>query len=159
MLTARYEDHSDRVIEMLNRKLAAAINVAAESLAEAYRVRLQKFQAPPHSGQGEIPHRYLGHRTGGWGPVFGEGEINNRPESGFASVQTDYLATYIEGGADDVFGIVNGYVGFLPSHVAFREQNYLLNWDRNGHPWVDEIYGTAKPEMAIAAKAAFEGTN
>ena len=159
MLTARFEDHSDRVIEMLNRKLAAAIGVAAENLAEAYRVRLQKFQAPPHSNIGEIPHRYLGHRPGGWGPVFGEGEINNRPESGFSSIQDDYLATYIEGGADDVFGIVNGYVGFLPSHVTFREKNYLLMWDQNGRPWVDEIYGTAKPEMASAAKAAFEGTN
>jgi len=159
VLTARFEDHSERVIAMLNRKLAAAIGAAAEDLADAYRAGLQFSQAPPHSRVGEIPHRYFGHRPGGFGPVFGAGEPNNTQESGFSATQTDYLSTYIEGGADDVFGIVNGYVGFLPSHVTTREQNYLLEHDQRGRPWVIPLYRSAKSEMARVAKSAFEGTN
>ena len=167
MLTARYEDHSDRVIEMLNRKLTAAIRAAAEHLADAYKYGLQLDESPEHSPPGQIPHRYLGHARDGYGPVNGENEPNNTPVQGFSGTQTDFLATYIDGGADDVFGVVNGYVGFLPSHVTRRDQNYLLQWDQGTiprrlgvrRPWVDEIYDRNKVYIKADAKAAFEGTN
>ncbi len=167
MLTVRFEDHSDRVIAMLNRKLAAAIGAAAEDLADSYKFRLQLDESPEHSAPGQIPHRYFGHARDGYGPVNEVNEPNNTPLQGFSGTQTDFLATYIDGGADDVFGIVNGYVGFLPSHVTTRDQNYLLQWDQGTipgkfgikRPWVREIYDINKSEISSEAKAAFEGTD
>ena len=91
MLTARYEDHSDRVIEMIAKRMTVAIRAAAETLAEKYRDQLMRRQAPPHSRPGQIPYMFFGQ----------EGGIpNNRPETGFSSEQENFLATYIDGGAE-----------------------------------------------------------
>ncbi len=154
MLTAQVVDRSQQIMELLNRKLLAAISRACFEIADDYKAELQVNQAPPHSSIGEIPHRYFGHRSGGYGPVFGENEPNNQPPD-FARVQTDYLSTYIEGGAEDVFGEISGYVGFSPSHVVTREQNYLLFHDQNGRPWVIPIYERNKDGIVEYAIQSF----
>lgn len=155
MLTARVVDRLPEILELINRKSFAAISAAAEQLADNYKTALQRNDAPPHSSAGEIPHRYFGHKTGGFGPQFGDNEINNRPESGFARVQDDYLATYIEGGASNDFGEMEAYVGFADSHVVTREQNYLLRHDRNDRPWVLPVFRDSREEIADAAAEAF----
>lgn len=155
MLTAQVADHLPQILELIQRKTFAAVKAAAEQLADDYKTELQRNDAPPHSGPGEIPHRYFGHKPGGFGPVFGDNEINNRPESGFATVQADFLSSYIEGEAVDSFGEIEGYVGFAPSHVVTREQNYLLKHDQEGRPWVDEIFRDNMQGIADAAADAF----
>jgi hypothetical protein len=155
MLTAQVADHLPAILELIQRKTFAAVQSIAVELADDYKSDLQAVQAPEHSALGEIPHRYFGHRPGGYGPLFGDNEINNRPESGFASVQADYLASYIEGEAVEFLGEIEGYVGFAPSHVVTREQNYLLEHDQHGRPWVDEILDRHKQEIAEAAADAF----
>ena len=138
MLTARYEDHSDRVIEMIAKRMTVAIRAAAETLAQEYRDKLMRRQAPPHSRPGQIPYMFFGQ----------EGGIpNNRPETGFSSEQENFLATYIDGGAEYVFGDVDGYVGFMPSHVTSRDKNYLLEHDQAGRPWVKRIFESARGDM------------
>ena len=141
MLTARYEDHSDRVIEMIAKRMAVAIRAAAETLAKEYREKLMRKQSPPHSRPGQIPYMFFGHDNKLGGVPY------NRPETGFSSEQQDFLATYIWGGAEYVFGDVEGYVGFMPSHVTSRDQNYLLYHDGRDRPWVKRVFESARGDM------------
>lgn len=157
-LSVRIEDHSQRIMELLERKLRAGLGAAAEDLADAYAFGLQREPAPPHSERGEIPHAYLGHKSGGFGPVFGPGEPNNQPASGFSSTQTDFLSSYIRGTAGAPGQSLRGMVGFADSHVTRRSQNYLLMHDQNGRPWVNELFKPARQQMAAAFVRAFEDT-
>lgn len=154
MLTAQVVDRSQQIMELLNRKLLALTNRACFELADAYKVGLQERDAPPHSEKGEIPHAYFGWKPGGFGPVYEDKGPNNRPPF-FASFQTDHLATYIEGSAEEVFGEIEGYVGFAPSHVVTREQNYLLYHDQRFRPWVDELYLRNKVQIVEYAIESF----
>lgn len=156
MFSVRIEDNREGVKALLTRKLLAACQAAAESMADGYKFALQSRVAPPHSKLGEIPHAYLGYKPGGFGPTNPTG-INNIPPE-FSSVQSDYLSSYIEGGASGEFGDVSGFVGFAPSHVTTRDQNYLLYHDRAGRPWVVPTYRREKQAVARAANNAFEGT-
>jgi hypothetical protein len=161
MFSVTFVNHSERVMDLLNRKLLACVRAAAVELGDSYKFGLQREYAPPHSRLGEIPHAYMGHKTGGYGPVLGaDNTPNNTPESGFAAVQGDFLSSYIEGDASSAFGSVDGWVGFSPqgSHVQSRLQNYLLKHDRNGRPWVRPIFDRNRKNIASAAKTAFEGT-
>ena len=133
MLTARYEDHSDEVGKMVARRLTVAIRAAAETLAQEYRDKLMRRQAPPHSRPGQIPYMFFGKE---------DGVPNN-----------SFLASYISGGAEYVFGDVDGYVGFMPSHVTNRDQNYLLRHDRSSRPWVRRVFESARNAMIRAAEA------
>lgn len=153
MLTVRIESHVERIQALIARKLLAAAQAAAEETADAYKYHLQKRQAPPHSDAGEIPHAYMGYKPGGFGPTNPTGVNNIPPE--FSSVQTDFLSTYIEGGASGEFGEVSGYVGFAPSHVTRRDQNYLLAHDQSGRPWVDEIFRLERENIRRQARTAF----
>ena len=161
MSSVTFVDHSDAIKEKLNRKLEACFRAAALKLAKGYREGLQETIAPPHSGIGEIPHAYAGHKRGGFGPLNGYGEPNNTAEFGFArdqGVGSDFLSNYIEGGASGHFGTVEGFVGFRPSHVDSRSMNYLLRHDETGRPWVYPLFRENRSQMAAAAKTAFEGT-
>ena len=119
MLTAQVVDHQQEMMALLRRKLLALTNRACFELADAYKVGLQQRDAPPHSEKGEIPHAYFGWKPGGFGPVYEDKGPNNRPPF-FASFQTDHLATYIEGSAENVFDEIEGYVGFAPSEIKCR---------------------------------------
>ena len=163
VLTARVVDHRVRIQEMLNAKIGAACKAAADRLADSYVAGLQAQQAPEHSVPGQIPFRYDGHKEGGFGPVHLPLQANNTPLSPqrYASVQSDFLATYIESG----FGNNNGsVVGFAPSHVARRSQNYLLQWNDGTtpeqpgvtRPWVKPIYDFAKQDMVADAVEALK---
>lgn len=154
MMTVQVVDHSEKVIALLRRKVKALLEKAAFEIADYYRFELQASTAPPHSEAGQIPHAYFGHKEGGFGPVFGAGEPNNQPPE-FSAVQTDYLATYIDHGVDDTFDFVQAFVGFSPSHVTTRDQNYLLFWDQNGRPWVERIYKRNRDGIAEEASKAF----
>lgn len=160
MLTVQFVDHSDRLKEVINRKLEAAIGVATEYLTDSYVFALQASVAPPHSEKGEIPHAYGGHVPGGFGPVHGAGQPNNTPLEGFVREQPirDFLSNYLRGGVTDLFDSIEGYVGFAPSHVGSRNMNYLLQHDRDGRPWVKPVFDRARGDMANEAKRAFEGT-
>lgn len=155
MLTVQVADFTEAIQQLLARKTLAAVRSVAQELADDYRFELQRTEAPPHSGLGEIPHWYVGHKTVGYGPVFGEEERNNRPESGFATIQEAPLASYIEGEAEDVLGDIEGYVGFAPSHVVDREQNYLIHHDQQKRPWIDEIYKNNRGDIRDSAIQAF----
>ena len=144
MLTARFEDYSDEVGKMVARRLTVAIRAAAETLAQEYRDKLMRRQAPPHSRPGQIPYMFFGKE---------DGVPNNRPETGFSAEQDNFLASYISGGAEYVFGDVDGYVGFMPSHVTNRDQNYLLRHDRSSRPWVRRVFESARNAMIRAAEA------
>ena len=161
MSSVTFVDHSEKIKEKLNRKLEACVRAAAVLLSDGYQTGLQKTIAPPHSRIGEIPHAYAGHKPRGFGPLNGYGEPNNTTELGFArdqQVGSDFLSNYIEGGASGDFGTVEGFVGFRPSHVASRAQNYLLRHDETGRPWVYPLFRENRSQMVIAAKTAFEGT-
>ena len=138
MLTARFEDHSEEVSKMIAKRLALAIRETAETLAQEYRDKLMRRQAPPHSRPGQIPYMFFGQEGG---------VPNNRPETGFSSEQENFLASYIWGGAEYVSGDVDGYVGFMPSHVTSRDKNYLLEHDKAGRPWVKRIFESARGDM------------
>lgn len=163
MLTGQVVDYSDRIFALLNRKLLAAIDRVSFELADDYKAGLQANDAPPHSDPGQIPHRYLGHKPNGYGPVFGENEINNRPEVGFSAVQADYLSSYIEGGSSQLFDTIEGFIGFAPSHVTRREQNYLIEYDQRQdeqrRPWVKEIYTQSKPDLIDYAIESFRSAD
>ena len=158
MLSVTFVNHSERVAELLNRKLLACVKAAAVTLSDGYQTGLQDTIAPPHSKMGQIPHAYLGHKPGGFGPVNGYGQPNNTPLQGFAREQTEYLSDYIRGDANGDFGSVEGYVGFEPSHVGSRQDNYLLMHDASGRPWVMPLFKKTRQAMVNSAKTAFEGT-
>ena len=161
MFTVRFVSHVDKVEEMLNRKLLAAIKVASETLAEGYRKGLQRKIAPPHSQKGQIPYAYAGHKDGGFGPVNGVGKSNNTPAQGFARSQkvgTDFLSNYISGSASGLFGSIDGWVGFRNSHVISRNKNYLLRWDATTRPWVIPLFNKYRKAITRNAKQAFENT-
>lgn len=159
MLTVRFVDHSDQFLEKLRRKLKAAVVAAASELSEGYRTELQREQSPLHSATGQIPHAYVGWLPGGYGPTNETGVNNIPPE--FAGIQTAPLASYIDYGSDDLFGI-GAYVGFLESHVnpgaGFDGQNYLLEWDRSGRPWIQPIFDTWRVAASAVAMEAFKVT-
>ena len=160
-VSVSFVDHSAEIMELLERKLRAAVGNAAEELAEVYKSRsfgLQRRIAPPHSRKGQVPYAYLGWKDGGFGPVNGFGERNNTPKQGFSSTQTDYLSSYIHGTGTPEGQRIQGLVGFIDSHVTSRSQNYLLWHDRNGRPWVNRLYQRGRKRVAQAAKAGFEGT-
>lgn len=154
MLTAQVVDHQQQILDLLKRKLLAMTNRACVELADAYKVGLQERDAPPHSEKGGIPHAYFGWKPGGFGPVYEDLGPNNRPPF-FASFQTDHLATYIEGSAENVFDEIEGYVGFAPSHDVTRRQNYLLFHDQQSRPWVDELYQRNKQQIVEYAIESF----
>jgi hypothetical protein len=155
-----FADHSETIKDLLERKLRAAVGAVAEQLADDYKHELKRVEAPPHSALGQIPHWYVGHKPGGFGPVFGEGEINNRPESGFSAVQSEPLASYIIGVTGAEGQAVKAFVGFDPSgsHVQSRHENYLIKHDQKGRPWVDEIFKDSRSNLKVKAIDAFEGT-
>lgn len=146
--------HLDTVKIQIENILAVMVNAAAETLAGQYRAELTRRVSPPHSRIGRVPHAYNGPRFGGFDNTGGQPVKNNRPETGFAREQDDFLANYI-----DVDG---GKIGFrLDGHVANRPQNYLLWHDRNGRPWVRRIFFRQRgpgsqiaKKMVAAAKAA-----
>lgn len=157
-VSVRFEDHTAAIIELLERKLRAAVGAAAEGLADEYKFGLQRRIAPPHSRKGQVPYAYLGHKAGGFGPVNAPLEINNTVRQGFSQDQVDYLSSYIHGTASAEGQRVQGLVGFTDSHVTSRSQNYLLWHNRNGRPWVRPLYQKGRKRLAQAAKIAFEGT-
>jgi hypothetical protein len=122
------------------------VNAAAETLAGQYRAELTRRVSPPHSRAGSVPHAYDGPRPGGYDNTGGRPVKNNRPETGFAREQEDFLANYIETNG--------GQIGFrLDGHVANRTQNYLLWHDQNGRPWVRRIFFRQRgPGSQIAKK-------
>lgn len=138
MLTVRFEEHSDRIAKVLSRKLLAAMDAAASELADSYRFGLQREIAPPHSRPGQIPHAF-----------------NEQPPSSNTG-QVDYLSSYIESGSAGEFNEPVGFVGFTPSHVVSRQENYLIDHDLQGRPWVKPIYDQSKLNMVAVAKESFE---
>jgi hypothetical protein len=161
MFSVTFADHTEAIKEKLNRKLEACIRAAAKELAQEYQLGLQETIAPPHSGYGEIPHAYAGHKPGGFGPVNGWENPNNTTRQGFARDQRrigDFLANYVDGGAKSDSGTINGFVGFSPSHVVNRRMNYLLMHNQSGRPWVLPLFMRGRQTIANVAKAAFEST-
>ncbi len=159
MLTVRFEDNREAFKSLLLRKLSAATRAAAGVLAEEYKEILSD-PAPPHSRPGQIPHAYYGHKEGGYGPVNGLYEPNNTPAQGFASTQVDFLKEYLDSSGERDGSAV---VGFAPSHVTTREQNYLLGWDQGRiegttvreRPWVMPGYQMAMEKMREFAAEQF----
>lgn len=186
-------------VEVVRRRIQGACETAANTLAASYREELLATEAPPHSEPGQIPHRYDGYKTGGYGDPnadfggesdgmdfddlseifniefdpaamrsnnrgFGD-RVKNNTAPRFAKTQGDdeFLATFITYGSTET----GGTVGFTSegSHVAVREQNYLIHWDQGTvrefpgveRPWVDEIYAMAKPQMIEAFQAFLAG--
>lgn len=148
MSNVMFVDYSEKVLELLNRKLEAGIRAAAIALADGFQAGLQANFAPPHSKPGQIPH------------AFAPDPPKNTPLSGFARIQPpkDYLSNYIEGdAAGAAFDSVSGWVGFRNSHVNTRRINYLLNYDidRN-RPWIQRLYRKNRRNMVVAVKKAFK---
>jgi hypothetical protein len=161
-IAVRFEDHSAQIIEMIERKLRAGLGEAARVLGEEYQTALLAEDAPPHSKPGQIPHAYLGHKPGGFGPLNGPGEINNTTKFGFSSDQQDNLASYIHGTGTPAGQRLQAIVGFSDSHVTRRSQNYLIQWDQaeiqgsaKRRPWVRPVYDKRKTQIVNAFKAGF----
>lgn len=55
-----------KLIQRLQARMDGACVAAANELASRYRAELLQTQAPPHSEEGQIPHRYDGYREGGY---------------------------------------------------------------------------------------------
>lgn len=152
-LSIEFKDHSDFINDLLEAKVRGGIFEVCDRLAQQYRKKLG-VPAPPHSQPGEMPHAYLGHKPGGYGPVNGPPGSRNNPG------QTNFLKEYIRGGT-------NG-VGFLPSHVTTRQDNYLIRWDTgqffssNGRyarrTWIKRGYFEAKPLLVVAFERGFDET-
>lgn len=161
-IVVSFADHSERINAIIGRKMKAGLGAMAVNLADEYKTGLQAEKAPPHSDPGQIPHAYLGHREGGYGPLLGEGEIQNVTFFGFSRDQSDFLSSYIEGGSSGSGDSVRGVVGFADSHVTERRQNYLIQWDQGNvpgffgivRPWIIPLYQRAKAGMITAFKAA-----
>lgn len=157
MLTVRIVDHSEEFLDSLYERIGIASGAACRLLADRYRESLTKtwsFQnpgGPRHSIEGEIPHKYFGHRPGGF-QLHGYGEINN-------DGQTDFLAEYIE--ADERPGEPVAFVGFAPNHTEkgargwFRGANYLITHDPlsgyGDRPWIYPVFEESRNEMAQIA--------
>ena len=161
-IAVSFTDHSERINAIIGMKMKAGLGAMAVSLAEEYKDGLQAERSPDHSAPGEIPHAYLGHREGGYGPLLGEGEIQNVTFFGFSRDQSGFLSSYIEGGSSGSGDSVRGVVGFADSHVTERRQNYLIQWDQGNvpgffgirRPWIIPLYQKAKTGMINAFKAA-----
>lgn len=160
MLNVSFRDNREALKELLRRKVQAATEAAAAVLSEEYQLILSE-DAPPHSQPGQIPHAYLGHKVGGFGPVNKFLGPNNTPDQGFSGTQSRNLKDFI----DSARARSGAVVGFAPSHVTSREQNYLLGWDQGTipgtsvrRPWVDEGYQSGKEEMKTQAASAFRET-
>lgn len=94
-----------------------------------------------------------------------QGRVKNNQAGEFAKTQGDdeFLATFIRSASTETGGVV----GFTAegSHVAHRDQNYLIQWDQGEvpefpgveRPWVDEIYSMAKPDMRDAFQQILAG--
>lgn len=151
------KDHSDDVMLAVIQKSNLLCAEAAKILAANYRQYLTRNIAKPHSKVGRVPHAYDGPnaRTKNelWATESADPSIkNNRPETGFAKEQTDFLANYIQAS--------NGNIGFArDGHVANRTQNYLIAHDgkdrthkiQNGsggiRPWIVPIYERFKNRL------------
>lgn len=154
MWTARIVDRSDEFVESLFERVGIASGAACRVLAARYHEALTatwSFQTPfgpRHSIPGEIPHKYFGHRPGGY-RVHGYGEINNEG-------QTDFLAEYIE--ADDKPGEYEAVVGFAPNHTTkglrswAPKTNYLIAHDVlsgvGERPWIYPVFDENRSELA-----------
>ena len=146
-----FVDHSEAIKDLLKKKLRNGIMGVTSELADQYKEKLS-VPAPPHSQPGEMPHAYLGHKPGGYGPVNGPPGSRNNPG------QTQFLKEYIQGDA-------NG-VGFAPSHVSGRRGNYLIRWDTGQffkstnsfarRTWVIRGYREAKQDLIAAFQLNFE---
>ena len=152
VLTVRFKDNTFAIQAKIAELAVEASVAAAEELSEQYKYGLAT-PAPPHSSVGGIPHAYLGWKPGGYGPTNPTGVNNIPPE--FASEQVDFLKEYIGFARSSSAETLGGVVGFSPSHVAGRSQNYLLDHDRSGRPWVRPLYDRAKTAMINAVKAVF----
>jgi hypothetical protein len=116
---------------------------AAELLAEQYKERLSRQEAPPHSRRDRTPYAYNGWKPGGFGPENKETTVNNIPPF-FSAVQQKSLYTYIS--------TMYGSIGFLrQGHVTQRDQNYLLFYsirqDADRREWVVKEYGKYKKQL------------
>lgn len=155
MLNVSFRDNRDAIKELLIRKMHAAAESAALVLSTEYKKKLDT-RAPPHSVPGAIPHRYFGWLPDGYGPVNGDTRVNNTTLQDFSSDQGEHLKEFIQSGRSG-----NGaVVGFEPSHVTTREQNYLLGWDQGNipsqpgvrRPWVRPVFDIARNDMAKIAR-------
>ena len=155
MTTVRITDHTDEFLEQLKARIGRACEAAAGILADNYREALTatwSFQSPtgpPHSRPGEVPHRYLGHRPGGY-RVHGYGQINNQG-------QTDFLANYMT--SDSILSEQRSCVGFSQNHTRrglrgwVPGTNYLISHDpmvAGIRPWITPIYNDSRQEMVSA---------
>lgn len=160
MLNVSFRDNSEAIKELLTRKVQAATRAAAVALSDAYR-ELLDTPAPPHSPPGAIPHSYFGYREDGYGPVNDNTWKNNTTKQGFSGDQRNILSSYIQAAAAK--SGAGAVVGFEPSHVTTRQQNYLLGWDQGTipgrdekRPWVKEIYRYSEFKMQQEAAVAFK---
>jgi hypothetical protein len=156
MLTVHVEHYKERIHELVQERMQGVCLEAADSLADQYRRGLRENTAPPHSGVGDIPHAYLGHKEGGYpywknkSPLINT--LNNTVEEGFARNQDNFLSTYIQAARGKSGGAV---VGFLPSHVNNRFTNYLIGWDQGKQrgvvvarrPWVQPLYNRGRASI------------
>jgi hypothetical protein len=143
MLTVRIEDHSDKIKLLVEQKLADLCSDAAELLADQYKERLSRQEAPPHSRAGRTPYAYNGWKPGGFGPINEDTRVNNIPPK-FSAVQEESLYTYISS--------MYGSIGFLrKGHVTKRDQNYLLYYsirqDSARREWVVKEYRQYKKQL------------
>lgn len=146
MTTVEIRDHSAEYLADLRSRLGTGVGAAAQILAEGYVDALtqvwswQTPAGPEHSEEEEIPHRYLGHREGGF-QVNGALEPNNPG-------QTDFLANYIA--ADAPPGTTEAFVGFEANHTRRGARdwspgaNYLIAHDplsgQGYRPWIEPVY-------------------
>ncbi len=146
MTTVEIRDHSDEYLADLRSRLGTGVGAAAQILAEGYVDALtqtwswQTPTGPEHSRPGEIPHRYFGHREGGF-QLAGYLQVNNLG-------QTNFLANHIA--ADSAPGTTEAFVGFEANHTRRGARgwspgtNYLITHDPlSGYgqrPWIDPVY-------------------
>jgi hypothetical protein len=143
IVSVRIEDHSERIKLLIEQKLGDLCEHAAELLAEQYKERLGRQEAPPHSRAGRTPYAYNGWKPGGFGPVNQDTTVNNIPPF-FSAVQQESLYTYIS--------TMYGSIGFLrKGHVTKRDQNYLLYYsirqDSARREWVVKEYRQYKKQL------------
>ena len=169
-----FREHTNEVMLELSERLGALCAAGAVELSANYRQYLTRRRAKPHSPKGGVPIAYNGPKYASLDERYSfdedmdSGLKNNRPEAGFAKVQTDFLANYISSDG--------GYIGFRrDGHVARRSQNYLIGWDNrisggrteqgtDPRPWIRPIYQRYKIRIRSRLRqqvrsGAFRNTN
>lgn len=133
------EDHTDKILALINKKLAAGAAAAAATLADEYQRGLQANKSPPASRPGQIPH--------------------DAPDDNSSGPSN--ISRLIDSGVSVSDSVVKGIVGFQNS--VRRQDNYLLGWDQGligpARPWVLPIYFQAKSNMQKAFNNAVEGAD